>query len=87
MGSDIEISTSPEIEFEVVGTAPLKYVTIVRDNEDVFYFGKDTREGWGVKKKFVDTDTVEGSHYYYLRAILEDGEVAWSSPIWVNIKK
>lgn len=33
---------------------------------------------------FTWTDTFQGSAWYYLRAILVDGEMAWSSPIWVD---
>ena len=25
-----------------------------------------------------------GTHYYYIRVLQADGEIAWASPIWVD---
>ncbi|MBW6457883.1 MAG: DUF3604 domain-containing protein [FCB group bacterium] len=87
MGKEIEVNAAPEINIEVVGTAPLVYVTLVRNNEDILFAGKDFYEGLGARKVYVDEDLKPGRYWYYLRVVQEDGEMAWSSPIWVTVKK
>jgi len=44
------------------------------------------REAYQVKINYVDKDTRMGEHYYYVRVIQSNGQMAWSSPIWVCIK-
>ena len=87
MGEEIELSSAPEINIEVVGTAPLVYVTLVRNNEDILFAGKDFHEGLGARKVYVDENLEPGRYWYYLRVVQEDGEMAWSSPIWVTVTK
>ncbi len=85
MGESISINTAPSISIKVIGTGKLAYVYLLRDCEPVLILGKDTDEGRGVNRLFVDQDAGKGSYYYYLRVVQEDGEMAWSSPIWVTI--
>ena len=37
-----------------------------------------------IAQSFVDNEAESGESYYYARVIQVDGEIAWSSPIWVN---
>ena len=39
-----------------------------------------------VEFKFADSKKKSGEHYYYVRVQQEEGNVAWSSPIWVTIQ-
>ncbi|MBL7067410.1 MAG: hypothetical protein ISS29_06075 [Candidatus Marinimicrobia bacterium] len=48
--------------------------------------GKDREEGKGVKCTYVDNDLQPGKHWYYVRVVQEDGEMAWTSPIWAHYK-
>jgi len=84
MGDVGEVTGYPEINFEVIATGKIKYVILVRNNENILYVGKDFYEGRGVRKKFVDENITEGENFYYLRVLTEDDEMAWSSPIWIN---
>ena len=86
MGSEVNTSTAPDIVIDVLGTARLRYVVLVRDNKEILFMGKDFDEGYGVKRSFVDECATVGKHWYYLRVIQEDGEMAWSSPIWVIVQ-
>ncbi|MFH1851687.1 MAG: DUF3604 domain-containing protein [Candidatus Neomarinimicrobiota bacterium] len=83
-GSDFATTTPPEIQFEVVGSAPLKMVELVRNNQVLRVVGKDLHEGRGARSTFVDQDIPAGTNWYYLRVIQENNEMAWSSPIWVD---
>jgi len=48
--------------------------------------GKDREEGKGVKRTYVDNDLQPGKHWDYVRVVQEDGEMAWTSPIWAHYK-
>ena len=34
--------------------------------------------------EFTDQQPIEGPSFYYLRVTLEDGEIAWTSPVWLE---
>lgn len=87
MGTEFAASTPPEISFEALGTEKIHKVILVKNNSDYLQWGKDINDGRGVRGKFIDENIGEGASYYYLRIIQENGEMAWSSPIWVNYKK
>ena len=65
------------------GTASLKRVTLVRNetNHKVWEPGK--RE---FKDEFKDSTPLAGENRYYLRVEQADGNMAWSSPVWVTVK-
>jgi len=85
MGSDLTSTRKPEIVFKIKGSALLHSVTLIRDGEPILILGKDTNFGLGVNRTFTDDGLVNGQHFYYLRILQEDGEMAWSSPIWVKL--
>ncbi len=88
MGSDIRVAGFPHLTCAVVGTAPIRSVDIVRSGH--VFGGLACREGQGIRTlSFVMDDTIiipGESHYYYARVIQEDGDMAWSSPIWVQVE-
>ena len=60
---------------------PLRLIEIV----------KDGRVAWSQPCDSLDADIVwrdpvapQGEHYYYLHVVQQDGEMAWSSPVWVQ---
>ena len=79
------------LHIEVAGTAPVRDVTVVRNSRDVYiYHGSGSNEAfeWVDEENFetVCLDAYDGTPfiYYYIRVVQEDGELAWSSPIWVS---
>jgi len=86
MGEEINTNKPPKINFEVLGSSKISYVILVRDNENLLYLGKDLYEGRGIRTEYTDENLSPGKHWYYLRVIQDNGEMAWSSPIWVNYK-
>lgn len=87
MGKEITTSSPGEINFEVLGTNKIHKVILVKNNIDYMQWGKDIHDGKGARGKFIDEKMSEGTSYYYLRVIQEDGEMAWSSPVWINFIK
>ena len=78
-----EASGKPELKFVVSGTALLKRVTLVRNETNYQIWETDKR---GFKSEFTDAAPLAGENRYYLRVEQADGNMAWSSPVWVTVK-
>jgi hypothetical protein len=81
MGDTIRSQTAPRLKIRVIGTGPIKQLVIVK-NQQFVYVRHPNAEEIGIE--FVDRDFQPGSNYYYTRVVQTDGQVAWSSPIWVE---
>ncbi len=84
MGETLTLDAYPTLSFQVLGTSTLDYVYLLRDGEIIYASGGD---GKNAKGDYLDTDVKDGNHYYTLRVVQKDGEMAWSSPVWVEWKK
>jgi len=83
MGAIFEATGKPALSYAVNGTAPVKRITIVR-NETNYHIGEpNLRETQGA---FTDDAPLVGENRYYLRIEQADGNMAWSSPVWVTVK-
>ncbi len=80
-GDEFETSDRAVVRAAIRGTAAIKEVAVVRDNT---YVNTVPGSGERMEFEFVEPDLALGEHYYYLRMEQEDGNVAWSSPIWVT---
>jgi hypothetical protein len=79
MGGELKSDMPPGVVAQVAGTAPLHQVELIRNGQVVKTQGTsdlDLELSW--------RDTNLERCYYYLRVTQADGEMAWSSPIWVN---
>lgn len=88
MGSEITTNGAPKIEVRIRGTAPIRSVELVRSG--YVHAGLQSLSGDGVTEvsfSLKDEIIIPGeSHYYYLRISQVDGNMAWSSPIWLHYK-
>jgi hypothetical protein len=96
MGSELSTHEKPGLAYNrhitghVVGDAPMKEVELFRNGtrlalltleDDAFTFDDD---------ELIDQTTLQSPDdrppfiYYYLRAVQQDGHIAWSSPIWID---
>ena len=84
MGTDWR-DNDPEVEplVNVIGTARIEQIDIVRDQ--TFLYNRQNLDQ-EVSLTFVDSDVEPGEHYYYVRVIQKNREIAWSSPIWVTVE-
>lgn len=83
MGEVFESKDTPVIELAVDGTAPLKRITLVRNEVDHHTITPEA----GAKTHratFKDDAPLDGENRYYLRIEQSDGNMAWSSPVWVR---
>jgi hypothetical protein len=74
-------SSMPELIAKIVGTGPLKRVALVRNNE---YIYTNDPSGDSFDLRYRENTLSPGEHYYYVRVEQKDGNVAWSSPIWLK---
>jgi hypothetical protein len=84
MGEAFTSSQNSQIEAIVDGSDLLESVTIFCNGRIVAeHSGSDLAEKKSFQLKL--TDGTKDHRYYYLRAVQKNGEIAWSSPIWVNV--
>ncbi len=84
MGDEVVTKQAPTFQIQVVGTDKIAKVDLLRDSEVIETLkpaGKEFKGAW------TEPNPQGGAHYYYLRVLQTDGEIAWGSPIWVEMKK
>ncbi len=82
MGDVLESESAPKLAIRAIGTAEVSQVVVIKNQEIVYTAQPGTRE---VSLEFLDTHFVAGEPaYYYVRVLQSDGQLAWSSPIWVD---
>lgn len=86
MGSVFESKDKPKLDFAVDGTAPIKRITIVR-NEQNWHVIEPKAGETKLETSFIDEAPLDGENRYYLRIEQTDGSMAWSSPVWVKWMK
>jgi hypothetical protein len=89
MGSEVTWSADQggiPIALRTVTCDEIAALEIVRNGEVVL---RHEPEEGGVFAQFLveDTDPVEGTNWYYARVVQKDGNMAWSSPVWVFFEK
>ena len=72
------------IKAKVYGCAPLKRIEIIKDGKIIFSQKGENKTDFLLKWR--DPEPAAKKHFYYLRVIQTDNQMAWSSPIWVNEK-
>ena len=81
MGDEIQVTRRiPKIRAEVLGTAQIRKITLIRNNEVIYTASPDSHEA---QFEFTDQEPRQGQNFYYVRALQDNDEIAWSSPIWV----
>jgi uncharacterized protein DUF3604 len=84
MGDEFTTNESKvQIKAQVDSPQDIKWVTVVKNNKDLYKAGA---AGYTPKLTINDPEVDEGENWYYLRVEFENGEMAWSSPVWVTRK-
>ncbi len=84
MGSIIKntpFAQAHRIEVMVCGTSRLTAVEVMRGRELIY---AHTCYGATCRLDLMDEPEAGDANYYYVRVLQADGEMAWSSPIWVS---
>jgi hypothetical protein len=83
MGDEVKTSKPLPIAVKARGTAPVSRVEIIRDSEIVYTAEPKSAS---ISFQYLDKADLSTRHYYYVRLMQEDGQIAWSSPFFVNYK-
>ncbi len=81
MGDEFKTNAPPKLEMTVIGTKALARIDILKDSEVVETIKPGKRE---YKGAWTDPKPSAGTHYYYIRVLQEDDEIAWASPLWID---
>jgi hypothetical protein len=84
MGDSFATDAAPKLELVVIGTKPLARVEVLRDSKVVETFQPGAAE---FRRAWTDPKPEVGTHYYYVRVVQQDDEIAWTSPMWIEYKK
>ncbi|MGF1582494.1 MAG: hypothetical protein ACFCD0_24485 [Gemmataceae bacterium] len=84
MGDEFTTTKAPKISFTVIGTDKLQKVDVMKDSTPVKTFRP---KGTKFEGEWTDPRGTGNTHYYYVRVVQENDEVAWSSPMWIKQKK
>jgi hypothetical protein len=84
MGEEFKLDAAPTLKMHFVGTRPIASIAIVRDSKVIHTLkpGKSEYDG-----DWTDPKPEPGMHYYYVRLEQEDGELAWTSPMFIDCAK
>jgi hypothetical protein len=87
MGREISLESGKRnlIQVEVEAPEKVKEIVLIKDGEEAAVkAGRHRRERWEWEdpEKMIAGDVIR----YYPRVVLQDGEQAWGSPVWVNAK-
>jgi hypothetical protein len=99
MGSELSTKIKPGLVYNrhisgyVAGTCPIKEIEIIRNGKLIhtLYPNETNLEFTFDDSEMITQVALPGSSetpdfvYYYLRVLQEDGHMAWSSPIWIDL--
>ena len=84
MGSEVKLDVLAERKLKIRAEtcSPVDKVVFIKNAREIHV---EMPEGESICFEWVDSGGMEReSDYYYARLIQDDGEIAWSSPIWVD---
>ncbi|MBI3698402.1 MAG: hypothetical protein HY238_26630 [Acidobacteria bacterium] len=84
MGEAFATAKTPRWRVRAIGTGVVEKAEIVRNGRFLYSLSPDARE---FQFEFQDADPPEGEAYYYVRLRQCNGHLAWSSPIWVTVRR
>ena len=83
MGEEFSATEPPRLDVRIIGTGEIQQIDIIKNNTFVYTAHPGVSE---VTFTYTDADIEPGTHYYYVRVIQQDNNMAWGSPMWVNYK-
>jgi hypothetical protein len=83
MGEEFTAAKAPKMSVKAIGTGDIAQIDIVKNNAFAYTTKPEKRSA---QFTWMDNKIEAGMSYYYVRVMQKDGQIAWSSPIWVNYK-
>jgi hypothetical protein len=82
MGDQVR-TAKPALDVVVLGTGPIERVEVLRDGA-VVHTDKPSKDGARFHWEDPAPRKRANPTHYYVRVLQKDGQMAWSSPIWVR---
>jgi hypothetical protein len=97
MGEEVQLEDPAEIKkmhVEVATVGDIDTVEVLKNGIPFYRYnghlapdlGWWRDNGWEMEVRVQDKEITRGTDYYYVCVLQQDGEMAWSSPIWVSAK-
>ncbi len=80
-GDAFDAQSNPKFYLQTSGTATIKQIDLI-SNKRFLYTSRPAAKSTSFE--FTDRNPPPGESWYYARVMQEDGQIAWSSPIWVK---
>ena len=80
-GDIVKVDGDFRLTVNILGTSPIRQIDIIKNQEFLYTRQKLPQD---VEFSYEDAGKAPGEDYYYVRVVQNDGNVAWSSPIWVT---
>ncbi|HYM12320.1 MAG TPA: DUF3604 domain-containing protein [Bryobacterales bacterium] len=81
MGDSFSSASAPRFALHAIGTGPILQIDLIKNKTLLYTTRPGTKEA---SFEFTDRDFSPGTNWYYVRILQQDGQLAWSSPIWVH---
>jgi hypothetical protein len=81
MGDVYKAAAAPQFTVHVAGTGPILQIDLIKNRTFVYTTRPGSRDA---TFEFTDREFGGPESYYYVRVLQEDGQLAWSSPMWVT---
>ena len=80
-GDIVTVDGPFRLKVKILGTSPIRQIDVIKNQEFAYTSQKHPQD---VEFTYEDAEKEAGEDYYYVRVEQSDGNVAWSSPIWVT---
>lgn len=80
-GDILESQSAPVLLVTAQGTNTIKQIDVMKDRTFLYTTRPQSKNA---RFSFTDSRKAPGESWYYVRVLQEDGQIAWSSPIWVK---
>jgi hypothetical protein len=80
-GDEIPAAGRYALQVNVVGTGAIRRIAVIHNESYAYEVAPNDRKA---EFTYVDTHPVMGENRYYVRVEQVDGNLAWSSPVWVQ---
>lgn len=72
---------APRFSVHVIGTGPILQIDLIKSARFVYNVRPNASEA---SFEYMENNYVPGKDWYYVRVLQQDGQLAWSSPIWLD---
>jgi hypothetical protein len=83
MGDIFEAASPPQLVVRAVGTGTIHQIDVIKNRKFLYTVRPGTKEA---AFELTDQEFGPGESWYYVRVLQQDGQIAWSSPVWVTKK-